>query len=274
MADGPEAGRTLADLCRLHAREILGKNAPAAFPLLVKFIDAADWLSLQIHPDAEAAARLGGQAKTECWVVVEAAADAFLYLGLAPGRTARDLAEALAAARPEEVLRRIPVTAGDCLFVPAGTVHAIGPGIVLAEVQQNSNTTYRLSDWNRPRAANGTPRPLHVEAGLSCVRTDPRAGRSDPAPARPLPGGAAETLVSCETFVLERIVLSGPFAPPADGVPLCLGVLAGRGRVSGEADATAFAPGDWFLATAAGARPLFVPEGAATLLATRPVTRR
>lgn len=246
VAEGPFQGRTLTDLYREDPKGLTGlADPPPRFPLLVKFIDARDWLSLQIHPDAEMARRLGAEPKTECWVVVEARPEAFLYLGLGFGNGPERLREALAEGRPEAVMNRVRVKAGDFLFVPAGTVHAIGPGIVLAEVQQNSNTTYRLWDWNR-LGPDGAPRALQVEPGLACVKNDARAGKMGLFAAR---AGAASTaqLVGCPAFSLTQTALAGAHVLPMREVAQCLGFVSGSGTVRAGGQDAAFLAGDWFL---------------------------
>lgn len=268
VAEGPLAGTPIPDLYRRDPRGLTGlADPPKRFPLLVKFLDAADWLSLQVHPDEEAARKLVVEPKTECWVIVAARPDAFLYLGLAAGKRAEDLRAALAEGRPETALARVRVAAGDFLFVPAGTVHAIGPGIVLAEIQQNSDTTFRLSDWNRA-GPDGKARPLHVEKGLSCVRSDPRAGKLSALTGRSGPY-VMDGLIECPAFSMNRLIFSGPHPLAPSPLVQCVGILAGSGTVrSGKTDLP-FAPGDWILATPAAAVEV-IPEGSTTLLVARP----
>ena len=173
VAAGSRAGATLHDLIQMDGEALLG---PAAldgerFPLLVKYIDASQTLSVQVHPDREAAERLGGRPKSEAWYILDAEPDAVLYLGLEPGLTAESLRAALAAGEVESLVRRIPVRRGDLFPVPPGTVHAIGAGVLLAEVQQPSDTTYRVYDWGRV-GLDGRPRELHVEQALQSIHFD------------------------------------------------------------------------------------------------------
>ncbi len=270
VAEGPLAGKTLTEIYHAEPGAFVGgKNPPGRFPLLVKFIDAADWLSLQVHPDAAAAEKLSAEPKTECWVILEAAPGAFLYLGLSAGKTPQDLESALAAGRPETVLAKRPVAAGDAVFVPAGTVHAIGPGIVLAEIQQNSDTTWRLSDWGRA-GPDGKPRPLHLAEGLASVRNDPRAGKLPQGRQKELPGARIISIVACDEFSLERLGLTFPFSTTLGGNALCLGVLSGRGTVTGAGQTLAFFPGDWFLVPKTCRAFAVKPQGPATLLSAQP----
>src|SRR5262245_60127583 len=165
VAEGPFLGQSLDDLCRCNSREIFGASAPAdgRFPLLIKLLDCRDWLSVQVHPTDDIAARLlaGERGKTEAWVVLGADPDARIYAGLVPGTTRADLEARLGHGSVADCLHSFTPRVGDCLFLPAGTVHAVGGGIVLAEVQQCSDATFRLFDWNRV-GLDGKPRPLHV----------------------------------------------------------------------------------------------------------------
>lgn len=145
---------------------------PERFPLLIKLLDCRERLSVQVHPDEAAAALLGGEAKSELWVFLETSPEAEIFAGLKAGVTPERLRQALTKGGAEVVplLNRLEPTPGDVLFVPAGCLHAIGAGVLLAEVQQNSDTTFRVYDWDRT-SQNGQPRPLHTEASLACVKT-------------------------------------------------------------------------------------------------------
>lgn len=171
VASGPHRGRPLP--------EVLG----APLPLLIKLLDCRETLSLQVHPDEEAAAAIGGGArpKTEAWHILAADPDAHVFTGAAPGVTTEALIDACRAGDPAPLLRKIHVVTGDTIFVPAGTVHAIGPGLVLYEVQQPSDTTYRMHDWGR-RGLDGKPRALHLDEAGRAIRLLPRADpRREPA---------------------------------------------------------------------------------------------
>lgn len=230
VAAGPLAGATLGDLVRTHGHDLLGRHAPLSrFPLLFKFLDACRDLSVQVHPDDARAARLSPPdlGKTEAWYVIDAAPGSRIYAGLRPGTDRDALAAALRAGRCEEVLHSFEPRAGDCVFIPAGTVHAIGAGLVVAEIQESSDVTYRLFDWNRT-GADGRPRPLHLDAGLEAVT------RFEPvAPVRPVATAdpASRRLVACDHFVFDEV-------RPADGVSIggdhaChfLAVLSGEFRL-------------------------------------------
>jgi mannose-6-phosphate isomerase len=173
IANGPLAGQSLRWLMENHRTELLGREASTVppsqpFPLLVKILDAQQTLSLQVHPPAAAAATLGGQPKTEMWYITDAAPDAGLFVGLRRGVTRPEFERHLADGTLAECLHRIPVQGGDVMFLPSGRLHAIGAGNVLFEIQQNSDTTYRVFDWNR-MGLDGRPRELHVAQSLACI---------------------------------------------------------------------------------------------------------
>ena len=171
IANGPLAGKDLRWLMTHHAPEILGGAKPTAdgrFPLLCKILDARDKLSLQVHPPANKAAELGGEPKTEMWYIADAALDASLYVGLKNGVTRAEFEKKISNGSVADCFARIPVRAGDTMFLPSGRVHAIGDGLVIFEIQQNSDTTYRVFDWNRV-GLDGKPRELHVAQSLASI---------------------------------------------------------------------------------------------------------
>lgn len=170
VANGPLAGRSLRELMEHHRRDLLGAAAAATgpFPLLVKILDATDTLSVQVHPPAPVAERLGGEPKTEMWYIADATPTAALYVGLKHGVTRPEFEHSVRAGTVAECLHKIPVRSGDAMFLPSGRLHAIGAGNVIFEIQQNSDTTYRVFDWNRV-GLDGRPRDLHVEESLACI---------------------------------------------------------------------------------------------------------
>ena len=171
IANGPLAGKDIRWLMEHHAAEILGTAKPAAdgrFPLLCKILDARDKLSLQVHPSAGQAAKLKGEPKTEMWFIADAAPAASLYVGLKRGVTRTEFEQRIADGSVAECFHRIPVRAGDTMFLPSGRVHAIGDGLVIFEIQQNSDTTYRVFDWNRV-GLDGKARELHVAQSLASI---------------------------------------------------------------------------------------------------------
>jgi mannose-6-phosphate isomerase len=206
VSAGPLAGRTLRELMARHSAELVGRPA-GRFPLLVKLLDARENLSVQVHPDDADAARWapGEGGKTEAWLVLDADPGATIYLGLKPGIDKTAFARELNAGTVPLCLRRYEPRPGECYFVPAGTVHALGSGLVVLEVQQTSDATFRLDDWGRVDA-EGKPRALHLEAGLACLKEQP-AG-AGPQPPRPLHEGG-EQLVDCPYFQLNRLAGAG-----------------------------------------------------------------
>ena len=170
VAEGGPEGVTLRELMESHGDDLLGK-APSTpdgrFPLLVKYLDASDNLSVQVHPDEAMAAQIGGgaEAKTEAWYVVDCEPGGVLYAGLKPEVTAEEFGRVADSPGVLDLLNRWEVRPGDCMLVPGGTVHAIGKGVTILEVQQNSDTTYRIWDWGR-MGLDGTPRETHVPQAL------------------------------------------------------------------------------------------------------------
>jgi mannose-6-phosphate isomerase len=216
VAWGPLAGATLAELVARHGSELLGRHHPQArFPLLVKFLDACKTLSVQVHPNDVQAARLNPPdlGKTEAWFVLEAEAGSKIYAGLKAGVDRPTLENAIAAGRCEECLHWFFAQPGDCVFIPAGTVHALGAGVLVAEIQQASDTTFRLFDWNR-LGADGRPRPLQVREALEAI--DFRAGPLDPQRPQADAGAGACRLVECEKFMIDKRTFDAPCASGVD----------------------------------------------------------
>ena len=207
VQNGTYAGRTLAHVLADWGNAAIGADFSSdRFPLLVKFIDAADRLSVQVHPDDAFAATMENDlGKTEMWYIVEAEDDAAILLGLTPDATAADFAAATAQGDPERLLRRVPVKQGDCFFIPAGMPHAIGKGILVAEIQQNCDLTYRVFDYNR-RDKDGNLRELHIEKALKVTRPFTAdeidairfaKGRDD-----------ASVLAACPYFTVRRVAIN------------------------------------------------------------------
>ena len=261
VAEGPLAGRTLRAVLQQHAAAVLGREGAAGgwgrrFGLLLKFIDASDRLSVQVHPDdAYAAAHHPGESgKTECWVVVHAEPGAWLIHGLKAGATREHLAAALRKGTVEECLAVHPAKAGDFFWVPAGTVHALGPGLLLAEVQQTSDLTYRLHDWGRA-GLDGRPRPLHVREALETIRftgdAPPSGGRGKTVDET---GLVIDHLVDCPAFSLSRIRLDRrPWASDTQGAVAALMVLAGSAQLTTAEGALPIRAGDTVLVPAGAA---------------------
>jgi mannose-6-phosphate isomerase len=170
IANGPLAGKDLHWLVENHRTDLLGdaKLEAGRFPLLIKLLDAQEKLSLQVHPPASKAAELRGDPKTEMWFIADAIPNAELYVGLKRGVTRADFERRIGDGSVAECFHRVPVQAGDAMFLPSGRVHAIGAGLVIFEIQQNSDTTYRVFDWNRV-GLDGKPRELHIPQSLASI---------------------------------------------------------------------------------------------------------
>lgn len=177
IASGEYAGRTLGDLLAEFGAALIGDASDPAegFPLLLKFLDANQWLSVQVHPDDAIAAELEGEprGKTEAWIVLAADPGAKLALGVVDGMTRDGLGEAIQHGTLETAMRYVNVSAGDAVYLSAGTVHALGPGVLIYEIQQSSDQTYRLYDWGR-MGLDGKPRPLHIEKSLTAAKPELR----------------------------------------------------------------------------------------------------
>jgi mannose-6-phosphate isomerase len=209
VSNGALAGQTLKDLTQRFGRELLGEAAPdpTHFPLLLKFLFPTEKLSVQVHPDDDGAKAIGQACgKTECWYVLAARPGAQVGLGFKPGVTKADVEQAITEVRLEQLINWIDVHAGELIYVDAGTVHAIGPGVIMVETQQNSDTTYRLYDYGRPRE-------LHVQAGLAAMREKTGAGKV----ARRDAGEGAAELVSSPCFVVDKHVIRKPKQFAAQG---------------------------------------------------------
>lgn len=209
VANGPLKGKTLHELWSQHRVEIFGDvpNAPR-FPLLIKLLDAGEKLSLQVHPPEKIAAKLGGEPKTECWYVAAAKPNAELLAGFKRSTSRAEFEHALRSGSAADDVHTIKVKAGDAMFLPAGRFHGIGGGNLLVEVQQNSDTTYRVFDWNRIDESTGQPRQLHVDQALACIDFN------DVAPDLVKPDG--ELIVRNQLFEIQKWNLdsSREVAPP------------------------------------------------------------
>lgn len=252
--EGPLRGTTLHTLWTQHRQEVFGQieDSPR-FPILIKLLDAEDKLSLQVHPPAEVAAKLGGEPKTEFWYIASAEPAAELYVGMRRESSRAAFEEAIATGNAEEHVHRVPVKTGDGMFLPSGRVHAIGAGNVIVEVQQNSDTTYRVFDWNRTDES-GTPRTLHVDESLRCIDFD------DCEPSLVDPD--REKLVAHSLFHIEKWTLDSPrqAVPAGDFAIVCC--LTGRVECAG----VSIQPGEFFLVPAAMNEPQLEPAAPDTSL--------
>ena len=230
IANGPLAGKDLRWLMENHACEMLGPSAAKAgrFPLLVKILDAAEKLSLQVHPPAGKAAELGGEPKTEMWYIADAGEGAELFVGLRRGVTRKEFEQRIRDGTVEECFHRVGVKPGDVMFLPSGRVHALGAGCVIFEIQQNSDTTYRVFDWNRA-GLDGKPRELHVEKSLESIDFEDfephliqsRYSRNETLAVRYLVDDSLFRVDAC------KVKRGGRFHLRSDGLQI-VGVLRGR----------------------------------------------
>jgi mannose-6-phosphate isomerase len=204
VANGPLAGTKLGDVCKRYGRALVGETARDAgrYPLLIKFLFPQDKLSVQVHPDDATAQRQGEPCgKTECWYVLDAQPTAQIALGLKPGTTREQFEKSIHENRAEELLNWIGLDNGDMIFVEAGTVHTLGAGSVIVETQQNSDTTFRLYDYGRPRE-------LHIRQGMEAMKETTAAGKVP----RQKFGDGHERLIANERFVVDRYTLQQPKA--------------------------------------------------------------
>jgi mannose-6-phosphate isomerase len=204
VASGPLAGLSLHELVTTRGKELLGRHAPQTrFPLIFKYLDCQRDLSVQVHPNDAAAALLDPPdlGKTEAWLVLAAEAGSRIYAGLKPNCDRASLVKAIEAGAVETCLHSFTAAVGQCIFVPAGTVHGLGAGMVVAEIQQASDTTYRLYDWNRV-GPDGRPRQLHIRESLEAIDYNAVAvkPREPQATDRPF----VQRLVACDKFILDR----------------------------------------------------------------------
>jgi mannose-6-phosphate isomerase len=267
VADGPLKGRTIRELREQWPGEFQGKHGDR-FPLLLKFLDASGQLSVQVHPSDAQTKYLppGGSGKTEAWVVLEVAPRARIFGGLVAGTTPDTLRRAVANRRVADQLASFTPTVGDGVFLPAGTVHSLSDGVVVFEVQQNSDVTFRLYDWDRIDAKTGRPRALHVEEALACI--DYTQGVVSPV----TPVVVVETLVRCESlfqcpqFLLWRHRGDAPFTVGADGSLRALVCVEGAGQLHHRDAAYAIGKGDVLLLPRIVGKCMCHPQVCMTLL--------
>jgi mannose-6-phosphate isomerase len=264
IASGPLAGRTLHWAVQEFGRDLYGDvplvGEHGQFPILIKFLDAKEDLSVQVHPDeAYAASHLGAHLKSEAWYVVANDPGARIYKGLAPGTTRERFEASIQQGTSEQHLTAIPVKPGQCFYLPSGTVHALGAGILGAEVQTPSDTTFRVYDFNRIDAKTGKPRALHVQQALESIDF---SGKPEPKQARSHVAGIWTTvtrLVTSPYFKLEKVrfIEGVEEAVPYDE-PVVWMMLEGQAevRVEGMKEPTKFTRGDTVLLPAKMNKPM------------------
>jgi mannose-6-phosphate isomerase len=269
VADGPLKGRTLGQLMEQFPGEMLGELAGrfSRFPLLLKFLDVRELLSLQVHPadDRKDLLPAGETGKTEAWVVLEAGAKSRIYAGLKPGTTTDDLRRAVASGVVADNVASFVPKQGDGVLVPAGTVHSLGD-VVVFEIQENSDVTFRLDDWGHVDPRTGRPRALQVDQALSAIDV----AQGAVAPVAPVVEETKpverERLFDCDHFRLWRLRGRSPFAVGAADAPRVLVCIEGTGRVEHGGESYAVRKGEVLLLPATVGVCAFRPSGPATLL--------
>ncbi len=248
VKNGSLTGKTLSEAILSMGRDCLGENAAAFsyFPILIKLIDANDRLSVQVHPDDEYALKNEGQyGKTEMWLVVDCEKNSEIIFGLKEKVTSDELSRRMTDGSLNEICNIVPVKKGDVFFIPSGTVHAIGKGILIAEIQQNSDVTYRVNDYGR-LGADGKPRELHIEKAASVINTSPTAlpHSADDGDLMLYPFGTVKSLAECKYFTAELLSLNGKAGLCEEKSFLSLVVLSGNAVLSSSAGIMHLKKGD------------------------------
>jgi mannose-6-phosphate isomerase len=270
VAEGPLKGQTIGQLLKQFPEQMLGRLAHKfqRFPLLLKFLDVHEMLSVQVHPTKANKNLLpaGETAKTEAWVVLEAGPDSRIYAGLKSGTTAAGMRLALKCGTVVDQLAEFTPKPGDGIFLRAGTVHALGGDIVVFEIQQNSDVTFRLYDWDHLDPKTGKPRSLQVDQAIACIDfAEGPVGRIAPAVEATTPV-EREKLFHCEHFCLWRLRGESPFTVGAADVPRVLVCLEGAGQVEHGGTTYAVAKGNVLLLPAVAGACTFRPHGAVNVL--------
>ncbi len=231
---------TLASYVENNPKSVDMEGSP--FPVLIKYIDAAQNLSVQVHPDDEYAQRVeGDNGKTEMWYIVGADEGAGIYCGFQRNTTKEEFLTKVQDGTVEELLNFIPVKAEDCFLIEAGTVHAIGAGCVICEIQQSSNVTYRVYDYNR-RGADGKLRPLHVDKAVEVINFNKFVDNTNSGAPEKVEGGVLQLLTRCQYFCCRKLSLNGVYTDKNERSFTAFNVLSGEGNINGEA----FGAGDSF----------------------------
>jgi len=265
---GSAAGMTLGEVVRRWPKELCGPGWRSdQFPLLAKFLFTSDWLSMQVHPDDEyAAAHESSCGKTEAWYFIECDRNAELALALPPGTTRPALEAACREGRSRELATRFDPKAQEVVFVPSGTLHALGPDLVLFEISETSDVTYRLDDYAR-LDSRGHPRPLHLKRGLETTRLEAPAFRDLPKIEFAEPFGSRRWAVACRYFAVEQMAVrkAHTFEPNRDRVE-CMAVIGGEGRVEIKAGWLAYRPGQTWVVPPGAAPYRLMPEKSSSFL--------
>jgi mannose-6-phosphate isomerase len=274
VANGPLKGRALSEVMEHFREPLMGKLAPcfSRFPLLLKFLDAREMLSVQVHPDDAQPDLIpaGESGKTEAWVVIEASSGSCIYAGLKPGTTANDLRQSLVNGTIVDLLVNIIPMPGDAVFIPAGTVHTLGGGTVVFEVQQNSDVTFRLYDWDHVDAKTSKLRPLQIDQALASIDfAQSTEGLVLPFVETTAPV-VRERLFDCDQFLLWRLRGESPFTVGAEDVPSVLVCIEGQGELEYAGVPYAVGKGEVWLLPAVAGECAFRPDGTVTLLEIAP----
>jgi mannose-6-phosphate isomerase len=270
VANGPLKGQTLGQVIEQFRKPLMGKLSSrfTRFPLLLKFLDAHEMLSVQVHPSDDSSGLIpaGSTAKTEAWVVIDAEKGSQIYAGLKSGTTSGTLRESLNDGTIADHLVSIVPKPGDAVFIPGGTVHTLGDDVVVFEVQQNSDTTFRLYDWGHIDPETKKPRPLQVDEALACIEF----GGSDSGLVAPRVESTSpverERLFDCHAFLLWRVLGPDPFTVGAAAEPRVLVGIKGSGRIMHNGTPYAVGKGDVWLLPAEAGECAFQPSGEVTML--------
>jgi mannose-6-phosphate isomerase len=270
VIDGPLKGWTLGQLLEQFPEQMLGKLARrfARFPLLLKFLDVHEMLSVQVHPTSANKNLLpaGETPKTEAWVVLEAGLESRIYAGLKPGTTAANLRLALENGTVVDQLAEFTPKPGDAVFLRAGTVHALGGDVMVFEIQQNSDVTFRLYDWGHVEEKTGKPRALQIEQAMACIDFEEGPVGLVPPVVETKGPVQREQLFDCEHFRLWRLRGQLPFTVGATSMPRVLVCIGGAGQVDHLGATYAVRQGDVLLLPAVIGACTFRPRGAVNLL--------
>lgn len=267
VANGPLAGKSLREILQENPQNIMGTNvAGTKFPLLIKLIDAKQKLSVQVHPNDETAAKFGGEAKTEMWYLL-GDNDTQVYCGLNDGVTRERFMQAVSEGTSGETMRPVPVRKDSAVFVRGGRVHAIDDGCLILEIQQNSNTTYRIYDWGR-MGNDGKPRELHIDQAINVINWDDTANPLvEPELLVDTDTFQCWNVLKCEYFQLEKLAFSAPLEVPMDGTTFhALFVAEGEAEICWTDESLVVPAGTSILVPAA--LPAYTLMGNATVLRT------
>lgn len=270
VADGPLKGQTIGQLMAQFPEQMMGKWAGKfdRFPLLLKFLDAHKRFSVQVHPSNKHKNFIpeGESGKTEAWVVLKSGSESRIYEGLKPGTTPKNLNQSIANGSIEDHLSYFTPKIGDAVFIPAGTVHAIGGDIVVFEVQQNSDITFRLYDWNHIDAKTGQPRPLQIDQAMACIDFTQGEKTAVIPVVEEQKSVLRERLIQCDYFRMWRLSGKLPFTVGKKETPRVLVCIDGEGKFEYNNTLYTIRKGDVWLLPAIVGSCLFCPNSSVSLL--------